>query len=346
MPPSAVQDPGIPSSTVPGLALTAALGVVAWGIALGVGRMYPRAGVDAVVLAILAGVIVRALWHPAPWALPGISVAARQVLEIAIVLLGVATDARWMARAGAGLAVAIALTTSLALGAGLLWGRVFGLPPSHALLVASGNAICGNSAIAAVASVTGARREETASAVAYTALLSLALVLLLPFVREWLSLGDLSYGIVTGLTVYAVPQVLAAAYPVSVQAGQVGTMVKLVRVLMLIPLVTGISLHRRRQALATGATLSLRGLVPWYVLGFLVATVTRSSGLVSDAVAGVAQLASHALTIVAMAALGLGVEMELLRRVGWRTAATATVSLLSLAALATLVVIWVPRHGL
>ncbi len=114
--------------------------------------------------------------------------------------------------------------------------------------MASGNAICGNSAIAAVASVTGARREETASAVAYTALLSLALVLALPFVRAWLSLGDLSYGIVTGLTVYAVPQVLAAAYPVSVQAGQVGTMVKLVRVLMLIPLVTGISLMRRRQA--------------------------------------------------------------------------------------------------
>ena len=331
---------------MPGLALTAALGVVAWGAARAAGAMYPRAGIDAVVLAILAGVIVRAVWHPAPWAVPGIGLAARQVLEVAIVLLGVATDARWMARAGLELAIAIALTTTLALGAGLAWGRVFGLPRSHALLVASGNAICGNSAIAAVASVTGARREETASAVAYTALLSLALVLALPFIRAWLSLGDLSYGIVTGLTVYAVPPVLAAAYPVSVQAGQVGTMVKLVRVLMLIPLVTSISLIRRRQALSSGAALSLRGLVPWYVLGFLVSTVARSSGLVNDRVAGGAQLASHALTIVAMAALGLGVEMEMLRRVGWRTAATATVSLLTLSVLATLVVLWVPRHGL
>ena len=346
MPPSAVRDPLSPLAAIPGVAVTAALGLVAWGAALGVGAMYPRAGIDAVVLAILAGVVVRTVWHPADWALPGIGVAARPMLEVAIVLLGVATDARWMARAGAALAIAIALTTALALGAGLAWGRVFGLPPSHALLVASGNAICGNSAIAAVASVTGARREEVASAVAYTALLSLALVLALPFIRAWLTLGDLSYGIVTGLTVYAVPQVLAAAYPVSMQAGQVGTMVKLVRVLMLIPLVTGISLLRRRREMATGARLSLRGLVPWYVLGFLVATVARSSGMVPDVVAGHAQVASHALTIVSMAALGLGVEMELLRRVGWRTAATATVSLLTLAALATLVVIWLPRNGL
>ena len=66
----------------------------------------------------------------------------------------------------------------------------------------------------------------------------------------------------------------------------------------------------------------------------------------NDRVAGGAQLASHALTIVAMAGLGLGVEMEMLRRVGWRTAATATVSLLTLSVLATLVVLWVPRHGL
>ncbi len=93
---------------MPGLALTAALGVVAWGAARAAGAMYPRAGIDAVVLAILAGVIVRAVWHPAPWAVPGIGIAARQVLEVAIVLLGVATDARWMARAGLELALAIA----------------------------------------------------------------------------------------------------------------------------------------------------------------------------------------------------------------------------------------------
>lgn len=339
MPPSALSRL---TAAVPGVLVTAALGGAAWGLARTLGGHFPRAGVDAVVLAILLGIAVRALWHPPAWAHTGIEIAAKQMLEVAIVLLGVSTDVRWMARAGGTLAGAIVVTTALALGAGLLWGRIFGLPRSHALLVASGNAICGNSAIAAVASVIGARREETASAVAYTAILSLALVLTLPLVRAWFALGDLSYGVATGLTVYAVPQVLAAAYPVSVQAGQVGTIVKLVRVLMLIPLVTTVSLLERKVAHHPGATVPWGRLVPWYVLGFLIATVLRSSEVIPAGAAGAAQQASHMLTVISMAALGLGVEVEVLRRVGWRTAATATVSLLTLCALAAVVVMWLP----
>ena len=339
MPPSAL--PRL-ISPIPGVVVTAALGGVAVVSARWLSGELPRVGIDAVVLAILLGIAVRALWHPPAWAHDGIALAAKQLLEVAIVLLGFATDVRWMARAGGVLASAIVVTTILALGVGMLWGRLFGLPRSHALLVASGNAICGNSAIAAVASVIGAKREETASAVAYTAILSLALVLVLPFVRAWFALDDLSYGVATGLTVYAVPQVLAAAYPVSVQAGQVGTVVKLVRVLMLIPLVTIVSLLERKVAHHEEAVVPWGRVVPWYVMGFLVATVLRSSEVVPPFVSVGAQQGSHLLTVISMAALGLGVEVELLRRVGWRTAATATVSLLSLCALAAVVVMWLP----
>ncbi len=329
-------------SLVPGVVVTAVLGGTAVLLARGLAARFPQAGVDAVVLAILLGIAARALWHPPAWAHGGIALAAKPLLEVAIVCLGLATDVRWMARAGGMLATAIVLTTIVALGAGVLWGRIFGLPRSHALLVASGNAICGNSAIAAVASVIGAKREETASAVAYTAILSLALVLTLPFVRSWLVLSDLSYGVATGLTVYAVPQVLAAAYPVSVQSGQVGTVVKLVRVLMLIPLVTIVAMLERKVAHHQGVKVPWGRVVPWYVLGFLAATALRSSELVPAVVASGAQQASHLLTVISMAALGLGVEVELLRRVGWRTAATATVSLLTLCVLAALVVVWLP----
>lgn len=331
-----------PGALVPGILLTGALGVVAWWGAQVLAAAFPYAAVDAVVLAIVGGMLVRGWWMPGARTVPGISFAAREMLEVAIVLLGVSTDVRWMATAGATLAVSIATVTTVALGAGVLWGRVFGLPRTHALLVASGNAICGNSAIAAVASVTGAKREETASAVAYTAVLSLGLVLALPYVRTEWALSDMRYGIVTGLTVYAVPQVLAAAYPVSVQAGQVGTIVKLVRVLMLIPLVLLLSLRRHREREVGWQSVSVIRLVPWYVLGFLVATAFRSTGVVDDSVAMAAQLTSHWLTIISMAALGLGVEMELLRRVGWRTAATATLSLLTLCGLAGALVVWLP----
>ena len=323
-----------------GVAVTAGLGALAWVLAAQLRGAAPALGVDAVLLAIVVGMAVRAWWTPAPWAAPGIRFCARPVLEVAIVLLGVATDARWMLRAGAPLAAAVVAATVAAFGAGLAWGRAFGLSRDHALLVASGNAICGNSAIAAVASVTGAPREATASAVAYTALLSLLVVLGLPLAHGGLRLDDAAFGVVVGLTVYAVPQVLAAAFPVSAWAGQVGTMVKFVRVLMLVPLVLAVSLRRRRAV--AGGPLRLGRLVPWYVVAFVLATASRSAGMVPDAVARVAQASSHGLTVLAMAALGLGVEWRALRAVGWRTAATATLSLATLAALALLVARWAP----
>jgi len=123
------------------------------------------------------------------------------------------------------------------------------------VLVACGNAICGNSAIAAVAPVIGADAEQVGAAIAFTAILGVAVVLGLPFLIAPLGLSFYQYGVLAGLTVYAVPQVLAAAFPVSVLSGQVGTLVKLIRVLMLGPVMLFFALRRSRPA-RNGSALS------------------------------------------------------------------------------------------
>ena len=105
------------------------------------------------------------------------------------------------------------------------------------VLVACGNSICGNSAIAAVAPVIGARADDVASSIAFTAVLGVVVVLGLPLLVPVLDLSLTQYGTLAGLTVYAVPQVLAATVPVSAISAQLGTLVKLVRVLMLGPVV-------------------------------------------------------------------------------------------------------------
>ena len=87
-------------------------------------------------------------------------------------------------------------------------GRAMGLPHKLAVLVACGNAICGNSAIAAVAPVIHAEKEHVASAIAFTAILGVAVVIGLPFLITPLGLSHYQYGVLAGLTVYAVPQVL------------------------------------------------------------------------------------------------------------------------------------------
>ena len=116
-------------------------------------------------------------------------------------------------------------------------GRALGLPHKLSVLVACGNSICGNSTIAAVAPVIRADKAHVASSIAFTAILGVVVVIGLPFLIQPLGLSFYQYGVLAGLTVYAVPQVLAAAFPVSVLSGQVGTLVKLVRVLMLGPVV-------------------------------------------------------------------------------------------------------------
>ena len=161
-----------------------------------------------------------------------------------------------------------------------------GLPARMAVLVAAGNSICGNSAIAAVAPVIGASSKDVASSIAFTAVLGIAVVLLLPLMVPLLGMSQLGYGVLAGLTVYAVPQVLAATAPVGVIAVQMGTLVKLVRVLMLGPLVMGLSVVAARRMAATGGIrrrMSVNQVVPWFILGFLVLAGLRSLGLVPGA---------------------------------------------------------------
>jgi uncharacterized integral membrane protein (TIGR00698 family) len=331
----------------PGIAV--ALAVALLGEALHLAQV--RVGhliLDALVLAILLGMAIRSL-RPLPdaWA-PGIAFSAKTLLEIAIVLLGASVDFREVARGGPLLVVGIGLTVAATLVVGSWIGRLAGLEPKHALLVAFGNAICGNSAIAALAPVIGARREHVASAIAFTAVLGVAVVVGLPFLVPVAHLTDYQYGVVAGLTVYAVPQVLAAAFPVSALSGQVGTLVKLVRVLFLGPVLVGFSLMARREerrAPAAGAPprFELLTLLPWFVIGFVLLSVLRTVGVLPAAEAAPLRTASHWLTLVAMAALGLGVDVRGLRHVGRPVILTVLASLALLLVL-SLGVAKVARH--
>ena len=101
--------------------------------------------------------------------------------------------------------------------------RALGLPQRMAVLVACGNSICGNSAIAAVAPVIGADGDDVASSIAFTAVLGVLVVLGLPLLVPLLRLSLTQYGVLAGLTVYAVPQVLAATLPIGALSNQVGT---------------------------------------------------------------------------------------------------------------------------
>jgi uncharacterized integral membrane protein (TIGR00698 family) len=320
-----------PARLAAGLALCTMVAAAGWGLSRALGAA-GRVSPDAVVLAILLGLLLRALWHPRATFAPGLAFAERRVLEVAIVFLGASTDLRWIVRAGPLLVGAVVMAVATALVVGLGAGRWIGLSRNHALLVASGNAICGNSAIAAVATLVDARQEESASAITFTALLSLAIVLVLPLAAAMLGLNDEQFGVLAGLTVYSVPQVLAATFPVSAEAGEVATLVKLIRVLLLIPLLLVIA-HTQRRALRPAGRYA-SSVFPVYIRLFLVVALLRTAGLLPGFAIVPAQAVSHAFTVVAMAALGLSVDVRRLRDVGWPAIGAACASLAALALVA------------
>lgn len=319
----------------PGLAVAAAVAGLSWLLARAEGRWLGNAVVDALVIAILLGILVRE-WLPRIESFePGIEFAAKDVLEFAVFLLGASVDLPLLLSAGPALAVGIITLVVAGLAGSYAIGRALGLESRLAVLVAAGNAICGNSAIAAVAPVIGAKRDQVAAAIAFTAILGVLVVLTLPLLAPLIGLSHYQYGVLAGLTVYAVPQVLAAAFPVSAISGQVATLVKLVRVLMLGPVVLFFTLRERRKPEhADAPALELGRLVPWFIVGFLALAALRSVGVIPSPLASALKDISHWFTLLAMAGLGLGVEFASIRRAGPRVVATVILSLLLLVAIA------------
>src|SRR5271170_7487251 len=237
-----------------------------------------RPWLEALVFAILLGVAIRSVWTSSSVWRAGIEFSAKTLLEIAVVLLGASVSVRAVLAIGPALIVGIAAVVVVAIATSYVISRAFGLPQRMAILVACGNSICGNSAIAAVAPVIGADGDDIASSISFTAVLGVIVVLTLPLLVPVLQLSLTQYGVLAGLTVYAVPQVLAATLPIGALSNQVGTVIKLVRVLMLGPVVLGFSLFAGRIRPAhsrPNRRPRVDELVPWFIIGFLVVLVAR-----------------------------------------------------------------------
>ncbi|KQT57058.1 hypothetical protein ASG52_03010 [Methylobacterium sp. Leaf456] len=326
---------------LPGLVLCLTVTGAAIGLEVVEMRLFGRAWLEALVLAIVLGTALRTLWNPGARCAPGIAFGAKTVLEIAVVLLGASLSLGTLLAAGPGLLVGIAAVVASAIAASYGIGRALGLAPRLAILVACGNSICGNSAIAATAPVIHADGEDVASSIAFTAVLGVLVVLGLPLLVPLLGLSPMQYGVLAGLTVYAVPQVLAATAPVAALSVQVGTLVKLVRVLMLGPVVLALSLGGRRLCEGRGAAgrqpaagdLALHHLVPWFILAFLALAGLRSANLIPAAALAPMAGAANVLTVVSMAALGLGVDVRSVAKAGPRVTLAVVASLVALTAI-------------
>lgn len=319
---------------LPGMGLALLLTVLAVGMERLETAYLHDTLLEALVAALFLGIAWRNLVGIRPAQAAGVDFSAREVLEFAVVLLGASVHLPSLFKQGFTLLLAITLAVALTLFLSFRLGLLLGLNRREATLVAVGNAICGNSAIAAVAPTLRATPDEVARAIAFTAVLGVVVVVGLPLLVPLLGFSHYQYGILAGLSVYAVPQVVAAAARVSDVSLQVATSVKLVRVMLLGPLVLGLSLREGKG----NPQLKAGKLVPWFITGFLTLSVLRSSGLVSAELGKSLAGMGKQLTILAMAGLGLGVDLESVRRAGLRATLAVVGSLLILISLSILLI--------
>jgi uncharacterized integral membrane protein (TIGR00698 family) len=282
---------------------------------------------------------------------PGLAVAARRLLRLGIVLLGLKLSLVDIAGLGWEAILVIVLIVTITFVATLLFGRLLGLPGTQPILIAAGFSICGASAVGAMSAVTRSRDEDTATPIALVTLCGTLAIFILPVLRIPLGLSPEDFGVWVGLSVHDVGQVVATAQIAGPAALAAAVVVKLTRVLTLAPMVAIVGLVERRAdarnaALGAGHPDYVERpagkrppIVPLFIAGFIGAVLVRTFLPLPDAVLAVADILQTTLLAMALFALGSNIRFRALARTGWRALIVGLASWLLIAVLA-LVGVW------
>lgn len=240
--------------------------------------------VDAVLVAIVLGLLVGNVWPTVKRYQAGIDFSSKNVLSVAIVLLGAGLNVHdlfalpWLSLGVLVIAVVAIFFITRSL------GRLFGVASKTTVLVAIGTAICGSSAIAAAAPTINADQHDVALSITTINLVGLVAIVIFPVLGHFLRLNDTVFGLWAGISIQAVPQVVAAGILYGPLAAKVATVVKLVRVLLLAPFVLWLKVHTVRTnptRAATGQVLWQQFLPP-FILFFMLMVLLRAIGVVRD----------------------------------------------------------------
>lgn len=297
--------------------MIATVAALAWGA----GSYVPVVG--APVLALAVGVAIGNSGRLPAGIKPGMDFTLKRLLRLAIILFGATLSLAQAVAIGWGSLAVILVTVVTALGFTYLFGSWLRAPGRLTSLIGVGTAICGATAIVTVGPIIDSTDEEIAFAVTTIFLFNMLAVLVYPLLGHFIGLSDLVYGTWAATAIHDTSSVLAASYTFSDGAGQVATVVKLTRTLMLVPLALLFGIARsyarsRAGAHGAGVRVSLRKIFPWFILWFVVAAVLNTAGVFGVAGVRAAGLAGKFLIVMVMVAVGLGADLPRMRRIGLR----------------------------
>ncbi|MGO2559303.1 YeiH family protein [Brachybacterium sp.] len=312
---------------IPGLLLCAGATL----IAMTVNAVLP--GVSPLIVAIVAGIALTNVVRLPASTSPGITLAAKKLLRLGIVFLGLQLVLSDILSLGAPMLVVIVCIVGGGLLGTVAMGRLLKMRSGQALLIACGFSICGAAAVAGVEGVTDSDEEDVVTAVALVVIFGTLMIPLIPFAGQMLGMDPYLNGMWAGGSIHEIAQVVAAGGIIGGGALGVAVIVKLARVLMLAPIVAILSVRQRR--LGHSSTEGKKPpIVPVFILGFLLMVILRSTFPLPSVVLDIGGLLQTALLSAAMFGLGCGVKIRNLVHVGARPFILAAMSTVLVAGIA------------
>jgi uncharacterized integral membrane protein (TIGR00698 family) len=328
---------------LPGLVLAALVTIVAFTTESLIKNLTPIL-ISPLVVAVVIGAMLQNFGVIPGSCDLGLRFAARNLLRLGIVLLGLQLSLDQIREVGApGLVLVVSVVAITFFGTQWL-GKRLGLSKGLSLLVATGFSICGASAIAAMRPVSDADDDETTYAIGLVTICGTLAIFSLPFVAQVIGFSGTQFGSWVGASVHDVAQTVATAASGDQQSQTAAIIVKLTRVMLLAPMVAGVSLVRRRQMASRHNSLDQHGvavaklppIVPLFVVGFLGAIFLNSFVEIPQSVQSDVKWVEKSLLASALVGLGAGVDIGRLRKIGTRPLILGLISWLLIATLSAI----------
>lgn len=300
--------------------------------------------VNAVVVALLLGLLIANIGGavlPTEVAIDdSISrFALKHTLKLAVILLGAGIDLALVANVGIGAMAVITVSVLVAIVIAAFAGPRAGLNGRSSVLIGVGTAICGASAIVAVAPVLRAKKDEIGVALGTILTFNALALLTYPLIGSLFGFGPVTFGTWSGVAVHDTASAVATGFTLGSESGEVATLVKLTRTLYLIPIMIAIagwvSIRRgESEGPEHGTWRAIRANMPWFVFGFAALAVLNTAGLLAGAGDALNE-AAKLLIIFVVATIGLTLRFSKVASLGRRLfitgfAASATIAVVSL----------------
>lgn len=316
---------------LPGLAVVATIAVIATLIQ----RLTGIAALSPLILALVLGILFRRFVGKAQVLDAGVGFALRPILRFAIILLGLQITLMEVAQLGWRGLIAVGLTLVVTFVFTKAVAIVLGVERRLAELIAAGTAVCGASAIVACNTVTRGSDEDVTYAMACVTLFGTVSMLAFPLLIGPLQLLASAYGIWAGTSIHEVAQVVGASFAVGEEAGHMGAVAKLTRVMLLAPLILALGFVRNR-----GDGDAVRVPMPWFVFGFIGMMVVNTIFSLPEPLHDFLVVMTAFLLTLALAAMGLETDLRKLRRKGVAPLALGACATVFITGLGLLMTLW------